>query len=414
MKPSSYKPKKPFATYKWRWLCLTPTEGLLEPEVFLGVLRVLYKHEGERPSSLAVTDDLQKVKDDTKTRINLARTGERNLIRNSGQYWKGTGLLQPSHGLIELTNLGKEVANGSITQSEFIAIMIDQTVLPNPWTYSASEISSWRKAGLKIYPLRTIIEVISEIEKITRSKDQAFLTPGELIKVVIPLAGDKKPADFISEYILKYRTDPSIVKDWDDCAPVSNDKRFAREFLLFLSNFGICRRVDATSNENEKYYLDDPIDTFIPSAGVDIFSGDKERSMVISAIRHSDLPSIIDRKRVAASVYRRTGQDKFRRDILKAYSSTCFLSGERIPNILEAAHIIPVEKKGADQVNNGICLRVDIHRLFDLGNIRIRPTGDISLSRILSTSKNYRFIPKSVKIPTFVNPANLIWRDSYL
>jgi hypothetical protein len=406
-------PKKPFATYKWRWLCLTPTEGLLEPEVFLGVLRVLYKHEGQRASSTGVVDALKQVKDDTKTSVNLARTGERNLIRNSGQYWKGTGLLQPSHGIIALTNLGKEVATGSITQSEFIAIMIDQTVLPNPWTYSASEISSWKKAGLKIYPLKLIIEIMTELDRITGSKDQSYLTPGELIKVVIPLSGDKKTVEIISEYVLRYRINPSTVKDWEDCAPVSNDKRFAREFLLFLSNFGICRKVDSHPKENEKYYLDDPIETSFPGAGVDIFSGDKERSLVVSAIRHSSLPSIIDRKKVAASVYRRTGQDKFRRDILKAYSATCFLTGERIPNILEAAHIIPVEKKGSDDVNNGICLRVDIHRLFDIGNIRIRPTGEISLSTVIASSKNYKILPKSVKIPHFVNPANIIWRDSY-
>jgi HNH endonuclease len=407
-------PKKPFTTYKWRWLCLTPTEGLLEPEVFLGVLRVLFKHEGQKASFSGVTTDLKKVKADTNTDINLARTGTRNLIRNSGQYWKGTGLLQPTHGLIQLTNLGKDVATGSITQSEFVAVMIDQTVLPNPWTYSSAEISKWNKAGLKIYPLKLIIQVMSELERTTKSKDDSYLTPNELIKVVIPLSGDKQSVKTISEYVIRYRVDPSIVKGWDDYALVSNDKRFAREFLLFLSNFGVCRKVDASPKENEKYYLDDPIETAVDGTGVDIFTGDKERSLVISAIRHSALPSIIDRKKVAASIYRRIGQDKFRRIILKAYGSTCLLTGERIPNILEAAHIIPVESKGSDDVNNGICLRVDVHRLFDLGNIRIRPSGDITLSTVVSSSKSYKVLPRKVVIPHFVSPANVIWRDSYL
>jgi hypothetical protein len=88
-------PVKPFDTYKWRWLSVQPTEGLLKPAVFLGVLRALDKCEGLRPSNQSVYDALLLVEQETQSSVSLARDLDRNLLRNSGQYWKGTGLLNP-------------------------------------------------------------------------------------------------------------------------------------------------------------------------------------------------------------------------------------------------------------------------------------------------------------------------------
>jgi hypothetical protein len=127
-------PIKPFDTYKWRWLSVAPTESLLVPSVFLGVLRTLARHEGQAPSEPALAAELARVQAETGSPVNLARSGERNLIRNSGQYWKGTGLLEPDRGEIHLTPIGRRVAEGKIAQTEFTALMIQQTVLPNPWT----------------------------------------------------------------------------------------------------------------------------------------------------------------------------------------------------------------------------------------------------------------------------------------
>ena len=84
-----YAPVKPFTSYKWRWLSVQPSEGLLEAPVFLGVLRALQLHEDESYSSFSLHEELERVRHDTNTSINLARTPERNLFRNSGQYWRG-------------------------------------------------------------------------------------------------------------------------------------------------------------------------------------------------------------------------------------------------------------------------------------------------------------------------------------
>jgi predicted restriction endonuclease len=41
--------------------------------------------------------------------------------------------------------------------------------------------------------------------------------------------------------------------------------------------------------------------------------------------------------------------------------------------LLEAAHIVPYKGMHSHDVQNGICLRVDIHRLFDAHLVSIEP-----------------------------------------
>jgi predicted restriction endonuclease len=90
------------------------------------------------------------------------------------------------------------------------------------------------------------------------------------------------------------------------------------------------------------------------------------------------------------------------------------LTGEKIPEVLEAAHIIPVRYKGSDAINNGFCLRVDLHRLFDSGNLRITADGEVVKTGAVHASADYARLPSRLDIPRFVSRDNLLWRDSYL
>ena len=81
-------PKKPFPNYKWRWATFQPTESLNEPPVFLGVLRVFNQFQNYAPSSEEVMNGLAIVQAETNSKVDLVRTQDRNLVRNSGQYWK--------------------------------------------------------------------------------------------------------------------------------------------------------------------------------------------------------------------------------------------------------------------------------------------------------------------------------------
>lgn len=75
-------PIKPFPTYKWRWLSVQPTEGLLIAPVFLGVLRALRKNQGSGYSAEVLKKDLQTVQEGTETNVTLARSPERNLLNS--------------------------------------------------------------------------------------------------------------------------------------------------------------------------------------------------------------------------------------------------------------------------------------------------------------------------------------------
>jgi putative restriction endonuclease len=79
----------------------------------------------------------------------------------------------------------------------------------------------------------------------------------------------------------------------------------------------------------------------------------------------------------------RLGQASFRLAVLDAYERRCAVTGERSLPVVEASHIRPYEKGGEHSVPNGLPLRRDVHRLFDLGFVTVRPDSRFSVSRAL-------------------------------
>ena len=69
----------------------------------------------------------------------------------------------------------------------------------------------------------------------------------------------------------------------------------------------------------------------------------------------------------------RLGQGSFRLAVYEAYDRACAVTGEHSLPVLEAAHIKPYSIGGAHDVSNGLPLRRDLHRLFDLGYVSFRP-----------------------------------------
>ena len=407
-------PVKPFPSYKWRWLSFTPSEGLLKVPVFLGVLRALEKFEGKSFISVGLHKELKLVKRDTNTSINLARTPDRNLFRNSGQYWRGTGLISSLKGKIELTNLGRSVSSGQITSDEFAALMIRNTVLPNPATYTDMEMMKWKDARLRLKPFELILSVM---DKLGRSKDfsEAFLTLDELVRVVIPLAGAKASVEDMAISVFKFRNGRLDTSSWPNCVPAANDKRFANEFLIFLENFGICRVCSNKKKGERKFYLNQAMSAEIKIDGEPSFLENFTRvDEEVQIARESEIPIIIERARVATSALRRTNQSKFRRDVLKVGNHQCILTQERILDVLEAAHIVPVGQGGTDLVGNGMCMRADIHRLYDGGKIRIEPSGAVTLNDQIKSSVSYARLPRMINFPKAILKANLKWRSRYL
>ncbi len=386
----------------------------MRSSVFLGVLRALSRFEGSPFNSYDLQHALEVVQVETDSSVTLARDPDRNLFRNSGQYWRGTGLLRPDKGEIRLTPLGRRVASGQITQGEFAAIMVQQTTLPNPWTYSPSELAKWRAADLEIKSLQLILEIIERLG-VEHGRSEAYLTNNELTGVVIPLAGEKVGPSNMASYVTSYRQGALDISGWPDCVPAANDKRLAHEFLLFLSHFGILRRGNEGSRDERRFYMDEVFEmeeAVVPAQG-SIFESEESAEQVVSGIIHSPLPSIVERQRTRTTVLARSGQAQFRRRVLKAYKARCWLTNESIPEVLEAAHIVPAGERGSDEIDNGLCLRIDVHRLYDSGHLRIRSSGDVTFSDSVARSVSYSALSRSVVIPSFVNPANIEWRHKY-
>jgi putative restriction endonuclease len=79
----------------------------------------------------------------------------------------------------------------------------------------------------------------------------------------------------------------------------------------------------------------------------------------------------------------RLGQASFRLAVLDAYGGACAVTTEHSLPVLEAAHIRPYSQGGAHAVSNGIPLRRDLHRLFDLGFVTVRRNRRVAVSRQL-------------------------------
>jgi putative restriction endonuclease len=69
----------------------------------------------------------------------------------------------------------------------------------------------------------------------------------------------------------------------------------------------------------------------------------------------------------------RLGQGAFRVMVTDAYERRCVVTGERTLPVLEAAHIKPYALVGRHEISNGLLLRADLHKLFDLGYVTVSP-----------------------------------------
>jgi hypothetical protein len=415
MLPKHYIPQLPFPDFKWKWASLQCTESINDPVILLGVLFRMRKLEekGLKYSSPEFAHELMELSNDVKDsiKVNLAsRTGERNLIRNSGQYWRAVGLLEDGDGsgLIKLTEFGRRVADRDVSQTEFVAITIQTFKLPNTKIQSVNECQQWLDNGLVIYPLRLLVA----IEKLLYEKNAGFISTEELIKIIIPLSANPNITleDYVN-FILWHRAGELSLIDWPDCCPRDNDARIAREFLLFLSNYGYLIRKEVKDRMSEQYIYNSLLDNEISNILAEKLSN---ASLIesIAQIRGKEIAAEIEKKRVEENIRTRPNQAKFRKEVLQA-CERCIITNITMPEVLEAAHIKPFKYNGEDTIANGFAMRVDIHLLFDSGHLRISENGDIRLSTRARMDYGAA-IPPRIVLPGFTNKKFLKWRwDNY-
>ena len=76
----------------------------------------------------------------------------------------------------------------------------------------------------------------------------------------------------------------------------------------------------------------------------------------------------------------RLGQGAFRLTLTDAYKRRCAITGESTLPVLEAAHIVPYSGSGSHEITNGLLLRADFHKLFDVGLVSVAPDLTVRVS----------------------------------
>ena len=99
----------------------------------------------------------------------------------------------------------------------------------------------------------------------------------------------------------------------------------------------------------------------------------------------------------------RPHQQRFKFQVLKRYGGACALCDLALPELLEAAHLVPKGCNGVDDPRNGLVLCPTHHRAFDAGFIGIEPEtttihfwgGMEQGSRLKVTRSTLRHLPRA-------------------
>jgi putative restriction endonuclease len=177
----------------------------------------------------------------------------------------------------------------------------------------------------------------------------------------------------LDEAIGQYRKKPTSLTTPIGCAVLSQPFFWKRDDWLAMPQ-------DWSPNivTRKSYDTDDPI-------GAALWRAVEERAPKAVALLHSvtggfGKPQIIRP---------RLNQGAFRLMVTDAYNRRCAVTGEKALPALEAAHILPFADIQTHEVTNGLLLRADIHRLFDLGYVAVAP--------------NYRFLVSKAIHDEFAN-----------
>lgn len=172
--------------------------------------------------------------------------------------------------------------------------------------------------------------------------------------------------------IAKYRRDDALVADRSDpvigCRILTSPFFWPQEYWIpipdsWASNIVVGRGYDTDEADGGRLWravLDRP-------------------SALVPVDRQSDLA----RYGTPVLVKPRLGQGAFRMLVTDAYDRRCAVSGEKTLPILDAAHIRSYADGGAHEGANGLLLRTDIHKLFDLGYVSVDEDKRFVVSRRL-------------------------------
>jgi hypothetical protein len=93
-----------------------------------------------------------------------------------------------------------------------------------------------------------------------------------------------------------------------------------------------------------------------------------------SPIESTGNPILFGERRTTKVQVERAERDPlFKFNILKRFNGRCLVTSVDVPEMLDAAHIIPVRSGGTEDAANGLLLTASVHRAFDAGLWAINP-----------------------------------------
>lgn len=95
----------------------------------------------------------------------------------------------------------------------------------------------------------------------------------------------------------------------------------------------------------------------------------------------------------------RKGQGAFKGKVLKAYNNKCCISGENCPELLDAAHLQPYLNESSNHIQNGLLIRVDLHRLLDKGLLCIDQNYVVHISTLLRNTLYMNYDGIKISLP---------------
>lgn len=111
------------------------------------------------------------------------------------------------------------------------------------------------------------------------------------------------------------------------------------------------------------------------------------------------VPYITKRQKKTTKITPRIGQGTFRGKISQVYNNKCCVSGESTAELLEAAHIQPYINEHSNHIQNGLLLRVDIHKMYDNGLLYIDEHYEIHISSLIKSTHYLQLQGKKISIP---------------
>ncbi len=128
-------------------------------------------------------------------------------------------------------------------------------------------------------------------------------------------------------------------------------------------------------------------------------------SILSDGLRSNGFNLVNPTETVWRAIKQRRGQPQFRASLMAAYGGRCAITGCDAETALEAAHIDEYSATGSQNLANGLLLRADIHTLFDLYLIQIKPKSlVVVLTAQLKATCYSQLQGTKLRMPT--NPAH--------